>query len=288
MEVAPREGEYTLRDEDILAAIEQHGAQTALVLFSGVQYYTGQWFPMENITKKAHEKGCVVGFDLAHAIGNVPMHLHDWGVDFAVWCTYKYLNSGPGGIGGLYVHSKWDQESPPKLKGWWGHDPATRFVMPPEHSAIPGAAGYQQSNPSAILAVTLLGSLEQFTAAGGIETLRAKSTKLTAYLEGLLRSSKHFVSNVSDIVDGFMAFTIITPREPERRGAQLSLLFLGGDGVMPIVSDGLKKGGVIGDERRPDVIRLAPVPLYNTFEECRMAVIVLERVLDGLSGHPSA
>ncbi|KAG6850581.1 hypothetical protein H0H93_011249 [Arthromyces matolae] len=138
IEVSPREGEYTLREEDILEIVAKEGPSIALVLFSGIQYYTGQWFPMESITRKAKEQGCICGWDLAHAVGNVPLSLHDWDVDFAVWCTYKYLNSSPGGIAGLFINEKWNNVELPKSAGWWGHDLKTRFEMPPKFSAIEG------------------------------------------------------------------------------------------------------------------------------------------------------
>jgi len=237
------------------------------------------------------------GFDLAHAIGNVPLSLHDWRVDFAVWCSYKYLNSGPGGIAGLYMHDSWDGKVLPKLAGWWGHDPATRFQMPPRFSPIRGAQGLQQSNPSVLATVSLLGSLGVFEEAGMMESIRPRSITLTSLLERKLLESKWFVP-VGEVAEKYLrgdnqptedsekgrpGFTIITPSDTESRGAQLSLLFLPvGVGIMQKVFDGLLRHGVVGDERKPDVIRLAPAPLYNTAEDCERAAAVMETVLDSV------
>lgn len=224
------------------------------------------------------------------------MSLHDWGVDFAVWCSYKYLNSGPGTLGGLFIHEKWDHEQPKlvvneneilltipnkhgnnpvnRFAGWWGHDPDTRFEMPPIFSPIPGAKGFAQSNPSVLATVCLLASLELFREAGGINKLREKSIRLTGYLEKLFRRSKYFVDGPIG-TQTKPCFTIVTPSHPEERGAQLSLLFAP-SGVMQKIDNELKLRGVIGDERRPDVIRLTPAPLYNTFQDCQKAAIALE------------
>ncbi|KIJ16813.1 kynureninase [Paxillus involutus ATCC 200175] len=298
IEMFPRDGEFTLRESDTLDVITKEGPSIAIVIFGGVQYYTGQWFPMKAITNAAKAQGCICGWDLAHAIGNVPMSLHDWGVDFAVWCSYKYLNSGPGGIGGLFVHEKWETSKVPQYAGWWGHDPVTRFSMPPKFSPIPGAQGYQQSNPSVLATVSLLGSLQIFKEAGMMEPLRERSVLLTAYLESLLTKSEFYVapnavsSKYSHEATSSQtqklppAFTIITPHAPESRGAQLSLLFLPQDsGVMQNVFDQLLSKGVVGDERKPDVIRLAPAPLYNTKLDCERAASWLEEVFQSLTKH---
>ncbi|KAJ7710002.1 pyridoxal phosphate-dependent transferase [Mycena rosella] len=284
LEMSPRPGEYILREQDILDIIAREGASIALVIFSGVQYYTGQWFPMQSITRAAQAQGCVCGWDLAHAVGNVPLSLHDWGVDFAVWCTYKYVNAGPGSIAGLYVHEKWKETELPKFAGWWGHDPATRFAMPPKFSPIEGAQGFQQSNPSILASASLLGSLQIFKEAGMMQPLRERSVQLTAALEKLLMQSKYFVpvDEASTRQSDTPAFTIITPIDPNSRGAQLSLLFLP-SGVMQSVHDALTSLGVIGDERKPDVIRLAPAPLFNTLEDCKQGALSLERVFDNLA-----
>ncbi|KAH9842665.1 kynureninase [Rhodofomes roseus] len=292
IEMSPRPGEYTLRTIDILDVIAREGASIALVLFSGVQYYTGQTFAMETITRAAKEQGCVCGWDLAHAIGNVPLSLHDWDVDFAVWCTYKYLNSGPGAIGGLYVHERWADE-PIRAAGWWGHDSATRFDMPTVFARIRGAQGFQQSNPSVLATVSVLGSLEVFKKAGGMQPIRSRSLRLTGYLEALLHASRFYVpieqaSGSSQTAK--VGVTVITPANPEERGAQLSLLFLPtGRGVMPLVLKELAERGVVGDSRKPDVIRLAPCPLYNSFEDVERGVQILEEALESVErGGPAS
>jgi len=295
IEMFPREGEFSLREEDILEVIEKQGPSIALVIFSGVQYYTGQWFPMQSITKAAKTQGCICGWDLAHAIGNVPLSLHDWDVDWAVWCSYKYLNSGPGGIAGLYVHEKWDQELP-RYAGWWGHDPSTRFLMPPVFSPIRGAQGLQQSNPSVLAVASLLGSLQVFKEAGMVGRLRVRSIELTAHLEGLFVQSAYFVppheaaiklplcASPTDRTEHRRpAFTIITPTDANSRGSQLSLLFFSSDtGLMHKVFGGLHSYGVIGDERHPNVIRLTPTALYNTVQDCENTAKYLEVVLKAL------
>ncbi|RKO86016.1 pyridoxal phosphate-dependent transferase, partial [Blyttiomyces helicus] len=263
IELNPRPNEYHLRTEDILAAIEKDGDEIALVLFSGIQYYTGQFFELEKIATAAHAKGCVVGYDLAHAVGNVPLKLHEWGVDFACWCTYKYLNSGPGGIGGAFVHEKHAGKDLTRFTGWWGTDPSTKFEMDNKFRPIPSAASFRVSNPSVLTTVALHGSLEPFRHATP-PALRAKSLLLTAYLEKLLAP--------------LSGFTILTPTDPAQRGAQLSLLFHG-DGVMMKVFHSIAAQGIVCDERKPDVIRLAPAPLYNTFADVWRAVEALAAAL---------
>lgn len=281
IEISPRQGEFYLRESDILDTITKEGDSIALILFSGVQYYTGQWFPMQSITAAGHTKGAIVGWDLAHAVGNVPLSLHDWNVDFAVWCSYKYLNSGPGGIAGIFVHDKWHSSLLPKQAGWWGHDPKTRFDMPRQFSPIRGAQGFQQSNPSVLATVSLLGSLQVFQSAGGIQALRTRSINLTGTLEKHLRLSRFYIPPAASHDSAKHGFTIITPEESSCRGAQLSLLFLPtGSGLMQRIIKYLKLNGVIGDERNPDVIRLTPAPLYNTEEECLRAVEVLNKGLE--------
>ncbi|KAJ3213418.1 hypothetical protein HDU67_002893 [Dinochytrium kinnereticum] len=258
IEVKPRENEYSLRLEDILDVIQKEGDATALVLFSGVQYYTGQYFNLKAITEAAKEKGCTVGFDLAHAIGNVPVKLHDWNVDFACWCTYKYLNAGPGGIGGAFVHSRHAKADLNRFAGWWGTNPTEKFAMDNIFRAIPGAAGYRLSNPSVVSTVSLLGSLEVF-AKTSIDKLRQKSLSLTGYLEILL-----------DALGSDSGFKILTPRDPFSRGCQLSLFFE--NNRMEEVFHKLCLQGVIGDERKPDVIRISPAPLYCTFMDTQVEV----------------
>eukprot|EP00056_Hartaetosiga_gracilis_P013591 m.226675 g.226675 ORF g.226675 m.226675 type:complete len:453 (+) comp13866_c0_seq6:1840-3198(+) len=267
IEVQPREGERCIRDEDLLAAIEEHGDTTALVLIGGVHYYFGQFFDLQTIAKAAHEKGCFFGVDLAHAVGNVPLQLHDWEVDFACWCTYKYLNSGPGGIAGAFVHEKHTDTKRPYFAGWWGVQLQERFRM--EHIAefMPGVRGMQLSNPPVWQVLSLLGSLEVFELTS-MNELRAKSLLLTGFLESLIK----------DNFSGKNAFEVITPADPSRRGCQLSILF-----SRPIkpVFDELEKRGVICDMREPNVMRLAPVPMYNTFSDVFRFVTLLKEVVEG-------
>ncbi len=252
--IAPREGEHTIRSEDIETVLEEQGSQIALVWLGGVNYFTGQVFDMPRITAAASRRGCTVGFDLAHAAGNVPLSLHDWGVDFACWCSYKYLNAGPGAVAGCFVHQKHGAGARlPRYAGWWGDDPETRFQMHLQRDFVPqpGAAGWQISNPPILAMAPLRASLDIFDEAG-MDALRRKSVLLTGYLRSLLGAAP------SD------RFAIITPAEPEAQGCQLSIL----------VHDQPKKrfqalvaDGVVCDFREPNVIRVAPVPLYNTFHE---------------------
>jgi kynureninase len=248
IELSPPAGMDTIPEESIEAYLEEHGAEVALVLWPGVQYRTGQAFDLRRIARAAHRSGCVAGFDLAHAIGNVPVTLHDIDADFAVWCSYKYLNAGPGAIGGGFVHERHDR---PHLAGWWGHEAATRFQMRPEFHAAPGAAGWQISNPPILSAAPLIASLGLFEQAG-MQRLRQKSVALTGYLEYLL-------DRLAPDVE------LITPRDVDSRGCQLSIRIAGADGRGQRIFDALTAQGVIGDWREPDTIRLAPVPLYNSF-----------------------
>ncbi|KAJ3042958.1 hypothetical protein HDV00_006265 [Rhizophlyctis rosea] len=270
VQIGPRPGEHNLRTEDILKIIEEEGDTVALILFSGVQYYTGQFFELDKIAAAGKAKGCVVGYDLAHAVGNVPLRLHDWDVDFACWCTYKYLNAGPGGIGGAFVHEKHFNSDLPRFAGWWGTDPKTKFNMEHTFQPIPGAASFRVSNPNVLATVSLLGSLQVF-AQTSMTALREKSILLTGYLERLL-----------DDLPTRSKFEILTPRNPEERGCQLSLLFK--DGVMMELFTQLRKNGIICDERKPDVIRVAPTPLYNTFVEVWQFVRTLRDILENVNG----
>ena len=249
IELTPRSGEANIRPEDIDALLEREGPAIALVLLGGVNYATGQLFDMEAITRAGHGQGCVVGFDLAHAAGNVPLRLHDWDVDFAVWCNYKYLNGGPGCTGACFVHERHAQAELQRFAGWWGHDQESRFLMGPDFRPMPGAEGWQLSNPSIMSMAPLRASLEIFAAAG-MQQLREKSESLTGYLEFLL---DHHASN---------DFTALTPREPERRGAQLSIRIRQGGRS---ICDRLVEHGAVCDWREPDILRVAPVPLYNTY-----------------------
>jgi len=250
MEVAPRPGECAIRTEDIEKLIDAEGKKIALIMLGGVNYYSGQAFDFSRITAAGHAKGCVVAFDLAHAIGNLPLKLHDWNVDFAVWCSYKYLNGGPGAIAGCFVHERHARHPKlPRFTGWWGHDKENRFLMKPDFHPIPGAEGWQLSNPSILSAAALRSSLDIFDEAQ-MERLRAKSALLTGYLEFLLDQ------------DRSKRFSIITPRDSAQRGAQLSLR-VNENGRA--ICDALAKEGIICDWREPDILRVAPVPLYNTF-----------------------
>jgi kynureninase len=250
IQLKPRPSEATIRQEDIEALLEREGPSIALIMLGGVNYATGQLFDMEAITRAGHAQGCVVAFDLAHAAGNAPVRLHDWDVDFAVWCTYKYLNGGPGCVGGCFVHARHARANDlPRFAGWWGHDQSTRFLMGPEFRPSPGAEGWQLSNPPIMALAPLRASLEIFAAAG-IEPLRKKSVSLTGYLEFLLDQA------------GSDKFAVITPREPERRGAQLSIrIRQNGHAIL----DRLVAEGIICDWREPDILRVAPAPLYNSF-----------------------
>jgi kynureninase len=252
VELAPRQGEETLRIEDIEAKIEELGDELALVLWPGVQYRTGQAFDCARIARASHAQGALAGFDLAHAIGNLPLCLHDWKVDFAVWCSYKYLNAGPGAIGGCFVHERHFSSAPSRLSGWWGHEPKTRFQMMPDFHPAAGAAGWAVSNPPIFSAAPLIASLEMFRSAG-IEELRAKSLRLTAYTERLLRERAP-----RDV-------QLITPANPAERGCQLSMRVSGGARRGRRVFDALGDHGVICDWREPDIIRIAPAPFYNRF-----------------------
>ena len=236
-------------------ALAEHGERIALVMLPGVQYRTGQVFDLKAIAALAHKHGCMVGFDLAHAVGNLPLQLHDSGADFAIWCSYKYLNAGPGAIGGAFVHERHATATLPRFAGWWGHDKATRFKMGPEFVPTPGADGWQLSNPPIMALVPLRISLEIFRRAG-MERLREKSLKLTGYLEWLVDSQ------LADVLE------VVTPRDPSRRGAQLSIRVKAGREQGRALFEYLERNGVIGDWREPDVIRISPAPLYNRFEDC--------------------
>lgn len=251
IELKPRTGETTLRTEDIEQLLAQQGDSIALILIGGVNYYTGQYFELERITKAGHAKGCIVGFDLAHAVGNVVLKLHDWNVDFACWCSYKYLNSGPGSIAGCFVHERHADTDRPRFAGWWGHDKATRFKMGPHYKPMTGAEGWQLSNPPILSLAAVKASVEIFDQIG-MEALRAKSVQLTGYFEFLLDALK------SD------TFTVMTPRDPSQRGCQLSIVMKQNGRT---VFDALTEAGIICDWREPDCIRVAAVPLYNSFSD---------------------
>ena len=260
IEVSAPAGEYTVNEDDVVAEIERAGSELALVLVGGVNFLTGQRFDLERIAEAARAQGAVVGFDLAHAAGNVPLQLHDWNADFAVWCNYKYLNAGPGAVAGCFVHARHHGEPFPGLAGWWGNDPATRFRMQLIPDFVPhgGAEAWQLSNPPILAMAPLKASMDLFDRAG-IQALRTKSLELTGFLERLLdRHCGH-------------ELTIMTPRDPERRGCQLSLLVP--DGARTQAR--LESAGVVTDFREPDVIRAAPTPLYNTFYDAWRLVAAL-------------
>ncbi len=265
IEVEPRAGEETLRTEDILSKIEEHKNELALVMFGGVNYYTGQYFDLKSITKAGQKVGAVVGYDLAHAAGNVPVQLHDWNVDFAVWCTYKYLNSGPGGPGGVFVHERHGKNPDlPRFAGWWGHNEDERFLMKKGFQPMPGAAGWQLSNAQVFSMAAHKASLDIFDEVG-METLRQKSEQLTAYMVFL----------IEDLNQKGHQFNVITPTNPAERGCQLSILT---DENGKALHEYLTKNGVVSDWREPNVIRVAPVPMYNSFEDVYHFVRLLAEV----------
>ncbi len=256
IEVAPREGEHTIRPEDILSTIKEHGETVAVVLFGGVNYYTGQLFDMPAITKAAHAVGAYAGFDLAHAAGNVELHLHDWDVDFACWCSYKYLNSGPGGVAGAYIHEKHAGNTAlPRFAGWWGYTKDTRFKMEKGFEAIPTAEGWQLSNAPVLSMAAHKASLDIFEEAG-MEQLHEKRKALAGYL--------HFILNDINSRQKNKLLEIITPAEETARGCQVSMLMMKRGKE---IFNELTKQGVIADWREPNVIRVAPMPLYNSFED---------------------
>ena len=264
IELKPREGETILRIEDVEKTIVEHGDSIALILLGGVNYYTGQAFDMKRITEIGHKVGAVVGFDLAHAAGNLLLNLHDWDVDFAAWCSYKYLNSGPGGIAGVFVHERHSESFDlPRFAGWWGHDKETRFLMGDEFQPIVGAEGWQLSNPPIFQLAALRASLDIFDEAG-MENLREKSIKLTDYLEFLL----------NEIHDE--RIEIITPNNSNLRGCQLSIRVKIADKSL---FNAITNCGVVADWREPDVIRVAPVPLYNSFTDVYKFVEILKNCL---------
>lgn len=254
IEIKRREGEHNIRLEDILAKIEEVGDELALVLFGGVNYYTGQVFDMKSITEAGHKVGAMVGFDLAHAAGNIKLELHDWKVDFAAWCSYKYMNSGPGNASGCFVHERHHHSNLPRFAGWWGHNKERRFKMEPTFDPVHGADGWQVSNLPILSLAPYLASVEMFDEIG-MDKLITKRNQITSYLEFILHEIDKEVNST---------FEIITPSEPSERACQLSV-FLHGEGRS--LFDYLMKSGVITDWREPNVIRLAPVPLYSSYED---------------------
>jgi kynureninase len=264
LELPPADGSSHITIEQIEYFLAQRGAEIALVLWPGTQYLSGQVFDLARIAAAAHKAGCAVGFDLAHSIGNVPLNLHDSGADFAVWCSYKYLNAGPGAIGGCFVHERHARSwTRPRLAGWWGHDPHTRFAMAADFDPAPGAEGWQISNPSILSAAPLLASLELFAQAG-LTHLRAKSVALTGYLDFLLDA---------------LPLEVLTPPGNHSRGCQLSVRLRRAAPQSRAVFEQLQLAGMVCDWREPDVIRVAPVPLYNSFEDVLRFATALEAAL---------
>ena len=276
VEVAPRDGEYLIRSSDLLEVIDREGSSTSLVILGGVQYYSGQVFNMEAITKAAHAVGAYAGFDLAHAVGNIELRLHDWDVDFACWCSYKYLNSGPGGVAGAYIHQKHcTNTSLPRLAGWWGYDKETRFLMKPGFQPIPTAEGWQLSNAPVLSMAAHKAALDIFEEAG-MPALVEKSRNLTGYLFFLLDEiNKEYNEKTIEV---------ITPREAGAHGCQVSML-MGPEGKK--IFDVLTSEGVIADWREPNVIRVAPVPLYNSFEDVYRFCGILRSTLKDCNGGKS-
>lgn len=258
-----REGEHTIRIEDIKAVLENQSDEIALIMLGGVNYYTGQLFDMKAITEIAHKNNIVAGFDLAHAAGNIHLKLHDWGIDFAAWCSYKYLNSGPGGIAGIFVHEKHLEKDLPRFEGWWGQNKKTRFLMGREFDGIRTAEGWQLSNPPIFQLAALNASLDIFEEVG-MEKLNIKTKKLTGYLEQLVNSL------------GKDTIEIITPSDVTQRGCQLSIRVKNADKSL---FEELTKQNIISDWREPDVIRVAPVPLYNSYEDCYKFSDILKKTL---------
>jgi kynureninase len=272
IEVSPRVAEYIIRTEDIEAAINENKDAVALVLFGGVNYYSGQVFDMQRITTAAHAAGAIAGFDLAHAAGNIELHLHDWDVDFACWCSYKYLNSGPGGVAGAFIHEKHIKDPQiPRLAGWWGYEKESRFQMKPGFKPIPTAEGWQVSNAPVLSMAAHKASLEIFDEAG-MEALASKSRKMSEYLFFILddinRSEEHKVIEV------------ITPSASGEHGCQVSLLM---QEKGKEIFKALTENGVVADWREPNVIRIAPVPLYNRFEEIWQFGHIIKAILKGQS-----
>ena len=264
VEVEPRKGEQTIRNEDIVSKIKEIGPELALVMIGGVNYYSGQVFDMKTITKAGHEVGAFVGFDLAHGVGNFPLKLNEWKVDFAAWCSYKYLNSGPGGVSGLYINEKHvDNPNILRLAGWWGHNKEDRFQMPDKFSPIPTAESWQLSNAPVLSMAAHKASLDLFEEVG-MEKLREKSILLTNYLEFI-------INYINDNKKSFLE--IITPKNPKERGCQLSII---AHGYGRDLFEELSSNHVVVDWREPNVIRVAPVPFYNSFED----VFELGRILN--------
>jgi kynureninase len=274
IEISPRNGEHILRLEDVLSAIKDAGEELATVMIGGVNYYTGQLHNLRDITDAAHKVGAKCGFDLAHGMGNVPFKLHDWGVDFACWCSYKYMNSGPGAVSGVFIHSKHHNTDIPRFEGWWGHDKSSRFEMGPEYKSMGTAESWQLSNAPVLNMAVHKASLEIFEDAGGMDILRERSLRLTDYLE----KTVHAVADATGV-----NLEIITPSNPDERGCQLSIV---AHGYERELFDAISANGVVVDWREPAVIRMAPVPLYNSFEDIARFGSILKDALLRLPNSP--
>jgi kynureninase len=261
IEISPREGEKIVDTKDILETIEQHASSIAIVIMGGMNYYTGQFFDLEKIATTAHKAGAICGFDLAHVVGNIPLQLHQWNIDFAVWCSYKYLNAGPGAVGGIYIHEKWASNiDTPRLGGWWGNDEKTRFKMEKGFFAKPDASGWNISTTPVFNMIGLKASLEIFDQVG-MDAIRHKSIRLTAYLAYLLHQLPQ------------LSFEIVTPSNIDERGAQLSLYFKENGRA---IHDKMMETGIIVDYREPGVIRVAPAPLYCSFQDVYQFYCILK------------
>ena len=262
----PREGEDSLRTEDVVAVLRERGEEISTILFGAVNYYSGEFMDIPTITAAAHDVGAYAGWDLAHAAGNIPMNLHDWGVDFAAWCSYKYLNAGPGSVAGAFIHVKHHTSALPRLEGWWTNKPETRFVMNPVVDPLETAEAWAVSNPPVLIMAPALSALEVFSDVG-MPAIRARSLQLTQYMRQLVAA-----------LDAQNRVHVITPSDPDRHGAQLSIRVP----VEPfaLIERMYQNHGVLGDARNPDIIRLAPIPMYNTFHDVWRAITALFLELD--------
>jgi kynureninase len=268
IEIAPNEGEYLISTEKILATIEAHKNDLAVVMMGGVNYFTGQLFDIEKITKAAHNAGAICGWDLAHAAGNAPLQLHDWKADFACWCSYKYMNSGPGSVAGIFVHEKYHKKNLTHFAGWWGHDKVDRFKMDDTFVPIQSAERFQLSNAPVLIMAPHLAALELFTEAG-FQNLRTKSEALTAYLEFI-------ITEINKGLKKGVQLQIISPSDKNQRGCQLSIV---AHGLGKELYNKLTEHGIVADWREPNVIRMAPVPLYNSFEDIYQLGTILKKII---------
>ncbi len=272
--LSPSDEGVGIAADDVDRCLVEHAGRVSVVMLGAVNFRTGALLDIEAITKVVHAHGCIAGWDLAHAVGNVPLRLHDWDVDFAVWCSYKYLNAGPGSLGGCYVHERFGNDpGVVRQSGWWGHDANSRFAMPETFVAQPGVEGWQVSNPPILSLASVRASLEMFDAVG-MTALRDRSLQLTAFLESVLDAAA--TATAESQTSGHAPIRIITPRDPSRRGAQLSIEV---DGAGHLTERLVEEHGVVGDDRPPNIIRFAPAPLYNSFHDCWRVGVALRSVL---------